>query len=51
LEIDTAKVQAALAAVTQGSSTGIDALSQDERTVLIQYYNVFQSFSTNNTEA
>ena len=44
------KVQAALTAATQGNLTGIDALSQDEKVVLVHYYNIFQSFSVNNTE-
>jgi hypothetical protein len=48
-EADLEKVYAVLPQVIKGDPSGIKELSQAEKTVLIQYLNLYQSFSNNNT--
>lgn len=50
LEVNEKNIRSALSSISQWTSMGIESLSQDERMVLIQYYNIFQSFSTNNSD-
>jgi hypothetical protein len=50
LEIDTQKVYEVIPQVIKGSPEGVQNLTQAERTVLIQYLNLYQSFSTNNAQ-
>ncbi|MDR2541769.1 MAG: hypothetical protein LBD11_08800 [Candidatus Peribacteria bacterium] len=50
LEIDTQKVARVAVQVSQKNTEGIAELTQNERTVLIQYLNLFQAFSSSNTQ-
>jgi hypothetical protein len=50
LEADLKKVYATVPQVIKGDSSGIKNLSQAEKTILIQYLNLYQSFTNNNTQ-
>jgi len=50
LEVDIQKIVAAVPGVLQGNASAVTELSQAERTVLIQYLNLYQSFVNNNPQ-
>jgi hypothetical protein len=49
LEVNETNIRSALSSIFQWTFKSVESLSQDERMVLIQYYNIFKSFSENNT--
>jgi hypothetical protein len=50
-EVDVNKIAAVIPTFLQGNPEGISELTQAERTVLIQYLNLYQGFSNNNPQA
>jgi len=50
-EIDTAKVYTIIPTTAKGDSSGIADLTQAEKMILVQYLNLYQSFSNKDTQA